>query len=206
MHAALVKHRIGYHRQERDHTGPEDVGHDRQKQRLLEIHERRQNGDLTEHVQNADADDDFVRFPALLQVRVFLGRNRVVGGPDAHVAEQADDRQLFEQGDEKRRLAHGEVEPVAAGLQLGNIRIVSRVIDELVMGEMLQAIVLRRPEKRKHAAPIGHEIVAEAVLEERVVGGLMGEAGELMLTRADQDDREKRDGNVPRPRQIPANG
>ncbi len=86
---------------------------------------------------------------------------------------------------------------MAAGLELGDVRIAVRIVDELVMGQMLQAIVLGRGIEREHAEPIRDEIVPQPVFEERMVGRLMGEGGKLVLARADEHDRDHRHRHVP---------
>ena len=83
------------------------------------------------------------------------------------------------------------MQPVAAGLQLRDIGIAVGVVDELVMGDVLQAIVLRRAEQREHAEPVGDEIVESRLLKQNVVRRLVSQPGELMLPGADEHDGER---------------
>lgn len=91
---------------------------------------------------------------------------------------------------------------MAAGLQLRDIGIAVRIVDELMMRDVLQTIVLRGAEKRKHAEPIGNEIVPPAILQQNVMRRFVGEARELMLPGADQDDGDNGDRDVPPERPI----
>jgi hypothetical protein len=65
--------------------------------------------------------------------------------------------------------------------------------------DVLQPIVVRRAEQRKHAEPVADEVVDNLVLEERAVRRLMGEPRELMLAGADKQDGSEGDRDVPQP-------
>ena len=75
---------------------------------------------------------------------------------------------------------------MAAGLQLRNVRIAVGIVDELVMGQVLQAIMLRGAEQREHAEEIGNQIVEEPIAKQNMVGGFMSQARKLMLACPDQ--------------------
>jgi len=64
---------------------------------------------------------------------------------------------------------------------------------------MLETIVLRAGIQGEHAKPIGKKVVAKAIFEKRVVGGFVSQSGQLMLARADEDDGENGDGDIPPP-------
>ena len=98
--------------------------------------------DQGHHVKNADAHRHLVRHPALLQVRVLVRGDGVVLRPDAHVAEQVGDPQLLDQRLDEDARPQRKGEPVAARLELRDVRVAVGVVDELMMGEVLQAIML----------------------------------------------------------------
>ena len=68
-------------------------------------------------------------------------------------AEQVRQPELLEQRREEDGFFDGKMQPMAAGLQLRDIGIAVRIVDELMMGDVLQAIVLRRAEEGEHAEP-----------------------------------------------------
>ena len=204
MNATLVIPGGRYDHQERHHRRVEDAGRDRERPRLIGGDERRHHDRLREQVQDADADDRLARLPAFLEIWVLVGRDGVVGGPDAHVADQAEEPELADQHLEERPLGDREAEPVAARLELRDVGIVGRVVDELVMGQVLEPIVMRRAVDREHAQIIGDEVVREPVLEEDVMRRLMRQPRELMLAGADEDDGHDRNRDVPGPGKAPA--
>ena len=65
---------------------------------------------------------------------------------------------------------------MAARLQLRDVWIALRIVDELMMGEMLQPIMMRAAVNGKHAAEVGGEIVEPAIAEQDVMGAFVGEA------------------------------
>ena len=76
---------------------------------------------------------------------------------------------------------------MAARLQLRNVRVAVRIVDELMVREVLQAIQLRRTEHRKHREDVGREIVQQPVFKQNMVYTLMREATQLMLPDSDEN-------------------
>ena len=68
-----------------------------------------------------------------------------------------------------------------------------------MMGQVLQTIVLRGAEQRKHAQQVRRQIVDETILEQNVMGRLVSQPRQLMLPRPDQDHRQQRHRHVPPP-------
>ena len=58
---------------------------------------------------------------------------------------------------------------------LGNVGISLEIIDELVVGQVVQPIVVRRAQHRKHAEPIGGQFIEPAISEQRVMRRLVSE-------------------------------
>ncbi len=199
-----MKHRLWDQRIKR-HDRREHAGrHEREQQQVFRKNATCQHADQSEDVENADAHGRLVRLPALLEVRILVGRDRIVSGPYAHEAEQVGQPKLFEQRHQERLLINGEVEPVPAGLQLRHVRIALGIVDELMMRDVLQAVMLRRAEQRKHAEPIGHKIVPQAIAQQDVMRCLVSEPGKLMLPRANEEDREHSDRHVQPPGPVVA--
>ena len=74
---------------------------------------------------------------------------------------------------------------MAARLQLRHVGVAVGVVDELVMGVVLQAVVIERAEQREHRQPVAGQVVESAVAEEDVVAGLVGERRQPVLARPD---------------------
>ena len=86
---------------------------------------------------------------------------------------------------------------MTALLQLRDVRIAHRIVHELMMGQVVQSVVKRRAEHRKRAQPLARQIVQVAILEQRVVHGLVGQVCQVMLQRTDEDDRHGEHWHVP---------
>ena len=97
----------------------------------------------------------------------------------------------------KKRLLTGKSSQWPLALQLRDVRVALGVVDELVMGQVLQAVVVRAAEQREHAQQVGREVVEPAVAEEDVMHPFMGQAAELVLAGPDKDDRQEADRHVP---------
>ena len=92
------------------------------------------------------------------------------------------------------RLPTGKSQPVAAGLAAATRRDRGGVVDELVVGQVLQAIMLRAAVQREHAQQIRRQVVEAAVAEQDVMHRLVGQTAQLVLSRADQEDGQQPTG------------
>ncbi len=201
MDAALVIFR-GRQQQVKDDGGGVKGSRDRrQPQGVAVMHEEGQEADLQQQVDDADAHGHLRRPSVLAQVRVLVGARGVVGGADADEAHEVGQPQLFEQGADELWAGQREGQPVAAGLQLRDVRVALRVVDELVVGQVLQAVVVRAAEQGQHAEEVRGKVVEVAVAEEDVVNSLMGQAAQLVLAGPHEHDGHDRHGNVPGERQ-----
>src|SRR5262245_25601568 len=70
------------------------------------------------------------------------------------------------------------------------------------MSEMLQTIVMGAAEQWEQAQEVRGELVEITTLEKDVVDALMGQAAELMLAGADENDGDHRDRHVPPERPV----
>ena len=89
----------------------------------------------------------------------------------------------------RRGAASGKPSQWPLVLQLRHVRVAVGVVDELVVGEVLQAVVVDAAEQREHAEQVGREVVQVAVAEQDVVRAFVRQPAELVLPRADEDDR-----------------
>ena len=78
--------------------------------------------------------------------------------------------------------------------QVQQVRIPLGVVGVLMMGHVKDAVEMDRREDWKHAEEVGNEIIEEAMLHERVMRGLVAQAGQAMLECADQRDRDQKNG------------
>src|SRR5208283_978571 len=78
------------------------------------------------------------------------------------------------------------------------------VVRVLMVRHVKDAVEMDRREDWKHAEEVGNEIIKEAMLHERVMRGLVAQAGQAMLDRADQRDRYPKNREVPEPGNPPA--
>ena len=58
---------------------------------------------------------------------------------------------------------------MAVGLELGKVGVTLRVIDELVVGEVLEPIVVDACEEREHAEQVGGEVIEDDTLRFEVL-------------------------------------
>src|SRR6188768_221290 len=95
-----------------------------------------------------------------------------------------------------------KIQIVPAFMQLSPIRIAQRIVDELVVRQMVQAILERRRIDRKTAEPVRYGFVQDLVLEQGEVRSLVNHTAKLMLRRADGRDAQHRHWNIPPPRET----
>ena len=88
---------------------------------------------------------------------------------------------------------------MAARLQLRNVRIAVRIVDELMVREVLQAIQLRRAEHRKHRENVRCQIVQQSVFKQDMMHALVCKATQLVLPDSDENQRQQPHENRPRP-------
>ncbi len=128
--------------------------------------------------------------------------HRAVAGARDRVAEEIGDPQLLQQRPQHLDVRDREVEPVIAFVQLADVGIALRVVDELVVREVMQPEVIGRRQDGKGREPIGRQLVELAVGEQHVVRAFVDGAAELMLRSADDDDGDERRRNRPPPRDL----
>src|SRR4029077_19430734 len=87
--------------------------------------------------------------------------------------------------------------PVAAFPKLRHVWVQIRIVHVLMVRQMLEPVVMRRAEQRKHAKPIGSQIIPVTVAKQNMMCAFMRETSELMLSSADQHDRDERDRRIP---------
>ena len=96
-------------------------------------------------------------------------------------------------------MGNRKIEIVAAIVELRAIGIAHRVVDELVMRQVMQTELERRGVDRKCGEPIGNKLVQLFVVEQDEVRAFVDDAAELMLRCSDDDDCNKSRRNVPPP-------
>ena len=72
--------------------------------------------------------------------------------------------------------AQREIQPVPARLQLRHVRIALRIVDELMVRQVLQPIMVRAGKQREQAEPVGSQLVQRAIAEEDVMHALVRQA------------------------------
>ena len=96
-------------------------------------------------------------------------------------------------------MGNRKIEIVAAVVELRAIGIAHRVVDELVMREVMQTELERRGVDRKCGEPIRNKLVELFIVEQDEVRAFVDDAAELMLRCSDDDDRDEGRRNVPPP-------
>ena len=91
---------------------------------------------------------------------------------------------------------------MTAGFQLRDVRIAIRSVDELVMGQMLQAVMVNAAEQWKHREQVGSEVIQFSMAKKSVMNAVVGKSAQLVLTRADENDGGQRNRHVPPERNV----
>src|SRR5262249_13785217 len=94
---------------------------------------------------------------------------------------------------------------LAAGFHELETRIALGIIDELVMGQVLQAVVVRNAQNRKHAQPVGGQLVEQPIAKKEVMAGFVAQGDQPVLTDADHEDGHSGDWKEPSPVNAPIN-
>ncbi len=98
---------------------------------------------------------------------------------------------------------HREILQPLAGPEVEDIRVAVAVIRELMMGEVEDAVKMRRGEDGVHAEEIADQVVRDPVPHQAEMARFMAEPGQAMLEAADHRDREGENRHVPAPRDPP---
>ncbi len=91
---------------------------------------------------------------------------------------------------------------MAARFHLGDIRVALAVIDELMVGQVLDAIVMGVAQDWEHAKPVRNQLVEPAIAKQHVMAGLVAEGREAMLAGSDEHDSNGSQRDTPHPAQV----
>ena len=170
----------------------------RQPERVAVPDQGRQRADLQQQVQDADANR---RTSTASSPCAGTGscrcRRRCRGRECAMNRTRFGSHSCLSSVQRKARLPTGKSSQWPLVLQLRHVRVALGVVDELMVGQVLQAIVVRAAVKREHAEQVGGQVVEPAIAKQDVMNRLMGQAAQLVLAGPDQEDREQPDRHVP---------
>jgi hypothetical protein len=85
----------------------------------------------------------------------------------------------------------GKVESVIAIPQLRDVGIAMGIVDELMMRQMMHAILVRRRIDRKGGQPIRRQLIETLVGKQKGMRPLVNRSAKLMLGRTDDEDGEE---------------
>ena len=165
---------------------------DQRQQPVLEQDQRHRHHRHQDREQRTNAHHPWRTHPLLVGIGILIRSDRAVARPRHDVLHEPDGIELPDHAEQQFVLRQRKIEPVARHLGLSKVGIAHRIVDELMMRQMMQTERVRRCVDWECREPIRNDLVLLPVGKEDVVRALVNASAKLMLEAADDDNGENR--------------